>query len=235
MNSPEDAAAAIGAEPIVTAVSAAGPAIRRHLAAADAAMAALIGRVGRCTMKIERTREPYEALIRAIAHQQIHGRAAEAILGRMLALHAGEAFLPPAALLGLSDAALRGAGLSGAKLAAMRGVAQATLDGVVPSRARAARLSDAVLIERLTTLRGIGRWTVEMLLIFSLCRRDIMPVDDFGVREGWRRIKELERQLTPGAMAAATAHLAPFRSVAAWYLWRAAEERAGGFKAPASL
>lgn len=231
----DDAVAAIGAEALALPASAAEPAIRRHLAAADPEMAALIGRVGRCGLKVDRAREPYEALIRAIAHQQLHDRAAEAILGRMLALHAGEGFLPPATLLALPDAALRGAGLSGAKLAAMRGVAQATLDGIVPSRRLAARLDDATLVERLTSLRGIGRWTVEMLLMFSLGRRDIMPVDDLGVREGWRRLKELDRQLAPKAMAQATAHFAPFRSAAAWYLWRAAEEKPGGFRAPAAL
>jgi len=94
----------------------------------------------------------------------------------------------------------------------------------VPSRRAAARLSDAALIERLTTIRGVGRWTVEMLLIFTLGRPDVLPVDDFGVREGYRRLRGLAEQPRPRALAELGALWAPYRSTAAWYLWRAAEE-----------
>ena len=196
--------------------------VRRHLRAADPDLAVLIGRVGRCRLRVDRAREPYESLVRAIAHQQLHGRAAEAILGRMIAVH--DAFPTPVQLLAMDLPALRVCGFSGSKGAAMHGVAEAALSGLVPTRAKAARMSDAALIERLVALRGIGRWTVEMLLIFSLGRQDIMPIDDFGVREGYRLIRGLERQPKPRELAEATLSWSPYRSAAAWYLWRAADE-----------
>lgn len=202
---------------------------RRCLSAADADLAALIRRIGPCRLKADRAQEPFESLIRAIAHQQLHARAAEAILGRLvvLARNAGsipEAFPAPDALLALSDEAIRGCGFSGAKTRAMRAVRDATLAGIVPTRRQAMRLSDEALIERLVSLRGIGRWTVEMLLIFSLGRRDVMPVDDFGVREGYRLIKRLEVQPKPKVLAEIARAWSPHRSVAAWYLWHASDE-----------
>ncbi len=202
--------------------------LRRHLRSADPDLAILIKRIGRCGLRVDRARQPYESLVRAVAHQQLHGRAAEAILGRMIAVHG--AFPSPAQLLAMDLAALRACGFSGSKVAAMHGVAEAALSGLVPTRARAARMTDAALIERLVALRGIGRWTVEMLLIFSLGRQDIMPVDDFGVREGFRLIRGLDRQPKPRELAEATQAWSPYRSAAAWYLWRAADEG----KAPAA-
>ncbi len=199
-----------------------GNAARRHLLLADPALAALIRRVGRCGLRADAEREPFESLIRAIAHQQLHARAAEAMLGRLVA-HGGGGFPTPDALLALPDAVLRGCGFSGSKAAAMRAVCKARLAGVVPTRRQAVRLSDDELIARLVPLRGIGRWTVEMLLIFSLGRRDVMPADDFGVREGYRRINRLAVQPKPRALAEATTGWSPYRSFAAWYLWRAAD------------
>ncbi len=198
-------------------------AARLHLIAVDHELAALIARVGRCGLRMETAREPYESLIRAIAHQQLHARAAEAMLGRLVAL-AGGVFPGPDALLALDDASYRACGFSGGKTAAMRAVSQARLDGIVPTRRQASRLADAELVARLVPLRGIGVWTVEMLLIFSLGRPDIMPVDDYGVREGYRRIKGLDAAPRPRALAEATRHWRPYRSFAAWYLWRAADE-----------
>ena len=195
----------------------------RHLAAADPALAALIGRIGPCGLKPARDREPYDALVHAIAHQQLHGRAAEAILGR-LAAHAGGVYPGPEQLLGLDDAKLRGCGFSAGKAAALRDLAHKRLAGIVPSRAAAARLSDEALIERLSAVHGVGRWTVEMLLIFTLGRPDVLPVDDFGVREGYRRIHGLEVQPKPRALGELGVAWAPYRSTAAWYLWRAADE-----------
>ncbi|MGI4746751.1 MAG: DNA-3-methyladenine glycosylase family protein [Janthinobacterium lividum] len=197
--------------------------------AADPDLAALIRRIGPCRLKAERAQEPFESLIRAIAHQQLHARAAEAILGRLVALppsgvSAQDAFPAPEALLALTDETLRGCGFSGSKTRAMRAVCEATLAGIVPTRRQAMRLSDEALIERLVSLRGIGRWTVEMLLIFSLGRKDVMPVDDFGVREGYRLIKRLEVQPKPKLLGEIARAWSPHRSVAAWYLWRASDE-----------
>jgi DNA-3-methyladenine glycosylase II len=195
---------------------------RAHLTQADPVLGALIGEVGRCGLVHDRTREPYAALISAVAHQQLHARAATAILGRLAAL-AGAECPEPAALLSLAEVDLRGCGFSGAKIAALRDIAARTLDGTVPTRRAASRLSDAELIERLCALRGIGRWTVEMLLIFTLGRPDVFPVDDFGVREGYRVIHGLDAQPKPRDFAVIGEAYAPYRTTAAWYLWRAAD------------
>ncbi len=186
--------------------------------------AALIRRVGTPRLGIERRRSPYQALMRAIAHQQLHGRAAQAILARFEALYPSDGFPPPELVLTTPESDLRACGFSGGKIAAMRAICAAALDGTVPSRRASARLSDAELIERLTSIRGVGRWTVEMLLIFTLGRPDVLPVDDFGVRDGYRVLYQLDVQPKPKALAEIGLAWSPFRSIAAWYLWRASDE-----------
>jgi DNA-3-methyladenine glycosylase II len=195
----------------------------RHLSG-DARFAGLIRRVGPPRLVIQRQRSPYEALVRAIAHQQLHGRAAEAILARFSALFPGEAFPDPAAVLATADTALRGCGFSGGKILAIRDICAKALDGTVPTRRETHRLTDEALIERLTAIRGVGRWTVEMLLIFTLGRPDVLPVDDFGVREGYRVLHGLEVQPKPRLLAEIGLGWSPYRSMATWYLYRAAEE-----------
>jgi DNA-3-methyladenine glycosylase II len=196
----------------------------RHLSR-DPALAQLIKRVGpsRLAAEIDRSWSPYEALMRAIAHQQLHARAAEAILARFIALHSDARFPDPTTVLDHPETALRGCGFSAGKIAALRDICAHALNGTIPTRRGAARLADEVLIERLTAIRGVGRWTVEMLLIFGLGREDILPVDDFGVREGYRLLHGLDAQPKPRALAEIGAAWAPYRSYAAWYLWRAAE------------
>jgi DNA-3-methyladenine glycosylase II len=188
----------------------------------DALLRPVIRRIGPCTLRPVR-REPYEALVRAIAHQQVHGRAAEAILGRFLALFPGHAFPPAALVLATPPETMRACGFSQAKIAAIRDIAEKTVGGLVPSRRASGRIDDEALIERLCAIRGVGRWTVEMLLIFTLGRPDVLPVDDFGVREGWKVVAELEEQPKPKALAEIGEAWSPWRSVAAWYLWRAAD------------
>jgi len=183
----------------------------------------LIQRIGPCTL-VPLQREPYEALVRAIAHQQVHGRAAEAVLNRFRALHDGDEFPPADVVAALPPEALRGCGFSGSKVLAIHDIAAKTREGLVPTLEEAGSISDAALIERLVAIRGVGRWTVEMLLIFTLGRTDILPVDDFGVREGWRLLNGLEAQPRPRELAAIGEAWAPWRSIAAWYLWRAADE-----------
>jgi DNA-3-methyladenine glycosylase II len=195
----------------------------RHLSR-DARFAALIARVGRPRLDIQRQRSPYEALVRAIAHQQLHGRAAEAILGRFAALFPGGTFPEPATVMATADTALRGCGFSAGKILAIRDICAKALDGTVPSRRQSHRLSDEALIERLTSIRGVGRWTVEMLLIFTLGRPDVLPVDDFGVREGYRVLFGLDAQPKPKTLGEIGLAWAPHRSLATWYLYRAAEE-----------
>ena len=197
---------------------------RRHLGAAEPAFAPLIKRIGPCRLKPERTREPFEALLRAIAHQQLHARAAEAILGRFVALYPEGNFPQPEQILLTDVMALKGCGWSENKIAAIHDLCRRAIDGTVPTRRAATRLDDAALIERLTTVRGIGRWTVEMLLIFNLGRPDVLPVDDFGVQEGYRILHGLDSRPKPKALAALGACWSPYRSTAAWYLWRAADE-----------
>lgn len=201
-------------------------AARVHLATADPALGNLIREIGPCGLKPERTREPYAALVSAVAHQQLHARAAAAMLGRLAErtnAPLGAPIPEPAILLSLSDADLRACGFSAGKSAALRDIAARAIDGTIPTRRAAARMSDAALIERLCPLRGIGRWTVEMLLIFTLGRPDIFPVDDFGVREGYRLLHDLQDQPKPRAFAIIGEAYAPYRSTAAWYLWRAAD------------
>ena len=162
------------------------------------------------------------ALVRAIAHQQLNGRAAETILGRFVKLFAPARFPTPEAILAADPRALRRAGFSRAKVRAIRDIARHTVAGVVPTRRAAASMTDEELVERLTAIHGVGTWTVEMLLIFTLGRRDVLPVDDFGVREGYRVAFGLRRRPTPRELRAYGERWRPFRSIAAWYLWRAA-------------
>lgn len=194
------------------------------LSAADPDLAGLIARMPRPSAPATARREPFEALVRAIAHQQLHGRAAEAILGRMLALFPGAPFPDAAELRARPPEHLRACGFSATKVAAIQDICARALDGTVPTLADADTLSDAALIARLTTLRGVGRWTVEMLLISCLGRPDVLPVDDFGVREGWRLVKRLPAQPRPRELAQIGEAWSPYRSTAAWYLWRAADE-----------
>ncbi|MND67089.1 DNA-3-methyladenine glycosylase [compost metagenome] len=193
----------------------------QHLAALDPDWSRHIAAIGPCLHQATPGREPYEALVRAIAYQQLHARAAEAILGRLLALFPADDFPQPEQLLAVTPETLRACGFSASKLVTVQGIAQATLEGLVPTREQALTMADEALIERLVALRGVGRWTVEMLLIYSLGRSDILPVDDFGVREGYRRLKGLETAPTPAQMRSLGGAWRPFRTVAAWYLWRA--------------
>ena len=190
------------------------------LATLDEDWARHIAAIGPCRHAAKPAREPYEALIRAIAYQQLHAKAGDAILGRFLALYPAAAFPAPQQVLATDEAALRACGFSATKLATIRGIAQAALDGVVPTREQARAMPDEALIERLVTLRGVGRWTVEMLLIYTLERSDILPADDFGVRDGYRRLKRLDSTPTRKQMEKLGAAWSPYRTVAAWYLWR---------------
>lgn len=192
----------------------------KFLSELDEDWARHIATVGPCRHEAKPAREPYEALVRAIAYQQLHAKAGDAILGRLLALYPGVSFPTPEQLLASDPETQRACGFSATKLATIRGIAQATVEGVVPSLKEAQGLPDAALIERLVSLRGVGRWTVEMFLIYSLERSDILPVDDFGVREGYGRLKGLEKAPTPRQMREIGEAWSPFRTVAAWYLWR---------------
>ncbi|RFC32314.1 MAG: DNA-3-methyladenine glycosylase II [Candidatus Nitrotoga sp. SPKER] len=213
----------IAADTINTLVDSFGPAAV-HLAASDPDWASLIARIGRCRLQAKSECEPYEALIRAIAHQQLHARAAEAILNRFLAFYPDVSFPSPTSILATDGNIMRACGFSAAKIATIHGIAEKTLDGIVPARSVALAMTDEELISRLVSLRGIGRWTVEMFLIFTLERPDVLPVDDFGVREGWRVMKSLSNQPLPKELFKIGLAWSPYRSTATWYLWQAADE-----------
>ncbi len=196
---------------------------REHIIKADSVLGGFIRRFGPIKRAQPDFEEPYHALLSAVAHQQLHARAAQAIFGR-LKLACGETLPDPHVLLALPDATLRACGFSANKALAIRDVAAKAADGTIPTRARAMRLADDELIQRLVSIRGVGRWTVEMILIFTLRRPDVLPIDDFGVREGYKRLHGLDAQPKPKALAEIGEAFAPYRSTAALYLWKAADE-----------
>jgi DNA-3-methyladenine glycosylase II len=198
-------------------------AAERHLQENCALMRRAIPTLGPCGLLSAAKRAPYESLMRAIAHQQLNGKAAETILGRFVGLYAGCTFPTPEQVLATPRETLRAVGFSEAKVKALHDIAVKTLDGTVPTKAAIVKMPDEAIVERLVAVRGVGRWTVEMLLIFQLGRPDVLPVDDFGIRSGFRVLKKLDAMPTPKALAAYGERWAPHRTVAAWYLWRAAD------------
>jgi len=189
------------------------------LANVDGDWSRLIDTVGPCTHTPQPTREPYEALMRAVANQQLNGRAADAMIAKLLAVYGGQ-FPSPSQVISTDFDTLRACGFSGRKIATLQGIAQGALDDLVPSRKIAEGMTNEELIRQLVSLKGIGQWTVEMFLIYTLERMDILPVDDFAVREGYRRLKSLEAAPKPKALEEIGETWSPFRTIAAWYLWR---------------
>jgi DNA-3-methyladenine glycosylase II len=182
-------------------------------------MAALIKAAGPMNLR-DPLDDSFAALVRSIMYQQLAGAAAATIHGRFLTLFAGA--LSPAAVLALPEGAMRAAGVSGSKAAAIADLARKVEDGTVPLH-DVEGLSDDELVARLVQVRGIGRWTAEMFLIFQLRRLDVWPVDDYGVRKGWAMAHKLEDLLSPRAMQAEGDRFRPYRTVAAWYCWRAVD------------
>jgi DNA-3-methyladenine glycosylase II len=208
--------------------------ILNSLARADAVLGGLIRAVGPCRLETSADGHPFQILGRAIAHQQLNGTAANTILKRLEDSVGAGVFPTPEQVLAAPVESLRAAGFSFAKVAALRDLADKTLAGVVPDAATLGALSDEEIIARLTQVRGIGRWTVEMLLVFHLGRPDVLPVDDFGVRSGFQAAYGLSRLPRPQALAAWGERWKPYRTTAAWYLWRANElKRAGTLPVPA--
>jgi DNA-3-methyladenine glycosylase II len=205
----------------------------RALAGRDPVMARLIAAAGPCTARPRLELSPFEVLARAIAHQQLNGVVADRIFGRFKALYAPAPFPEPASLATTDDAALRSVGFSFAKIGALRDLAGKVITGVVPATPELHALDDETIIERITQVRGIGRWTVEMMLMFQLGRPDVLPVDDFGVCNGFRLAYGLKGMPRPRALAEFGTRWAPHRSLAAWYLWRAVDlARAGKLPRP---
>ncbi len=225
--------------------------ILAHLSERDAKLAKVIARVGHSNIRMMRGMSIYESLLRSIVYQQLAGKAAAAIFLRVQKLYLRDdpssaatasagaltgspniripkktAALPyptPEQIIASSDALLRSAGLSQAKMLAIKDLAAKTLDGTVPSLARARFLTDDELIERLITIRGVGRWTVEMTLMFRLGRLDVLPVSDFGVRKGFQIVYGLPDLPTPAQMMRRAEKWRPYRSIASWMMWRVLE------------
>jgi len=191
-------------------------------------MRRLICSVGPFTLLPRNRRAPFESLARAIAYQQLHDKAAESILKRFIALSPRRRFPKPDELLAMKSTAIRQAGFSRPKVAALRDLAAKTLDGTVPTNRVIRSLDDDAIVERLIAVRGIGRWTVEMLLIFQLGRPDILPVDDFGVRNGFRIVYGLRQMPRPSEVLRYGERWKPYRTAASWYLWRAADRAKQG-------
>lgn len=212
----------------------------RALAAADPRLRVLMERAGPFTLRLPAQQSPFEALLRAILYQQLHGKAAAAIHSKLLASFepvCGLGAHPSAQhVLDCPNEQLRGAGLSHNKALAIRDLAAKTVDGTVPSLARIRRMTDEDIIEHLTQVRGVGRWTVEMFLMFRLGRPDVLPVSDYGVRKGFALTFQglkpdakvtPDLLATPEAMERRARRWTPWRSVASWYMWRACDVAAG--------
>lgn len=192
------------------------------LTRADPVLAVAMERVGPFAMSPPRRGDPFAYLARAIVYQQLSGRSAAAIHGRLVGLFPRRR-MSARRLLETSDEALRGAGLSAAKRAALKDLAGKRLAGVVPSRSRLAEMSDEEILERLVQVRGIGPWTVQMLLMFGLGRADVLPETDLGIRKGFARVFGLDDLPAPGEIRERAQRWRPWRSAASWYLWRAAD------------
>jgi DNA-3-methyladenine glycosylase II len=189
----------------------------------DPVLSAIVALSGRCALGKPPSRSTvFEALASSIASQQLNGLVAQRILDRLVALAGGE-FPSPAQISAADPQALRGVGFSFAKIAALKDLAAWTLAGTLPPDEQLALLDDEAVIERCVAVRGIGRWTVEMLLMFHLQRKDVLPVDDFGVRNGFRLAYGLKGMPKPKALLAFGERWRPYRSAAAWYLWRAVD------------
>ncbi len=198
-----------------------------HLRDADPMLAALIDAAPPFDVRPDQDIDPFAYLLRSIVFQQLNGTAAGTIHGRVLDLFAG-CVPAPDELLATDESTLRGAGLSANKLASIRDLATHARDGTLPSHDELPRMTDLEIVDRLTAVRGIGPWTVHMLLLFRLGRPDVLATGDFGVREGLRLLRGDDAQLTPSALRDLARPWRPYRSVASWYLWRCVDlHRAG--------
>lgn len=197
----------------------------RHLSKADRVLARVIREVGPCTLRPRRNLQPFQSLVQAVTHQQLNGTAAQTILKRFIALFPDAKFPQPQHILAASEDQLRSAGLSRAKTTAIKDIAHKATTGHVPTRRVAARLSDEELVARLTEIRGVGPWTVEMFLIFTLGRRDVLPVGDYGVRCGFAKAYGWKALPTPKELLAEGERWRPYRSIGSWYMWRVLDQK----------
>ena len=194
-----------------------------HLAASSVRMQRMLERVGPFHMQVRATPSVFAALAEAVVYQQLHGKAAATIFDRVCKLYPRSSkTITAQGLMRIDDESLRGAGLSRNKLLALRDLAQKSIAREIPTIAQVAKLDNDTVIQQLTAVRGVGRWTVEMLLMFRLGRPDILPVDDFGIRKGYALTFGKKDMPAPRELARYGERWAPYRTVASWYLWQRA-------------
>lgn len=209
--------------------------VMRELSRADRRLGRIIRKVGVFPTDAPKPKHPYAVLLKAIVYQQLAGKAAATIFGRVTALGAN-GFPTPEEIVAFEDTKLRGAGLSRQKIAAVKDLAAKTLDGTVPPLKEIRRMSEEEILERLTRVRGIGEWSVHMFLMFQLARPDVLPIHDYGIRKGFQHLYGLDDVPKPQAVLEHGERWRPYRSIASWYLWRALEakrvKKAPAAKAP---
>jgi 3-methyladenine DNA glycosylase/8-oxoguanine DNA glycosylase len=195
---------------------------QEHLASSDAKLRAVIEAVGPLKLSLDRRASTFEMLVQSIVYQQLTGKAAATIHGRLIALFP-EGRAAPEQLLDLRDDHLRAAGLSRGKILAVRDLAAKAIDGTLPTVRSMRTMGDEDIVDRLVKVRGVGRWTAEMLLIFRLGRPDVLPAHDYGVRHGFMLAYRKRSMPTPAELVRAGEKWRPFRTAASWYLWRAVD------------
>jgi DNA-3-methyladenine glycosylase II len=199
--------------------------VMRDLCRVDPHLARVIRKVGSFPTKKQKPQPPFESLLRAIVFQQLAGKAAATIFGRVKALGSDGNCPSPEEILHSTKAKLRRAGLSRQKIAAVKDLAKKTIDGTVPSLAAIRRMDEEEILERLTQVRGIGEWSVHMFLMFQLGRPDVLPIRDYGIRKGFQHVYGLEDEPKPQAVLEFGERWRPYRSIASWYLWRAVDQK----------
>ena len=196
--------------------------VMRELCRADRLLARVIRKVGCFPVKRQKPQHPYQSLLQSIVYQQLAGKAAATIFGRVKALGAS-GFPTPEEILQFDDAKLRAAGLSRQKIAAVKDLAAKTLDGTVPPLNKLRRMSEAEIHERLVQVRGIGEWSVQMFLMFRLGRPDVLPIKDLGIQKGFQIVYGHRKMPRPEFILKHGERWRPYRSIASWYLWRAVD------------
>ena len=199
--------------------------VMRELCRVDPQLARVIRKVGSFPTKKQKPQPPFESLLRAIVYQQLAGKAAATIFGRVKALGLDGNCPSPEDIIRATKGKLRRAGLSRQKIAAVKDLARKTIDGTIPPLARIRRMSEEEILERLTQVRGIGEWSVQMFLIFRLGRPDVLPIHDYGIRKGFQHVYGLDDEPKPQAVLEYGERWRPYRSIASWYLWRAVDQR----------
>ncbi|MBZ5644227.1 MAG: DNA-3-methyladenine glycosylase [Acidobacteriia bacterium] len=198
--------------------------VMRELSRIDRKLARIIRRVGSFPTKKRKPQPPFASLLQSIVYQQLAGKAAATIFGRVVALGAS-GFPTPEEIVAMEAAQLRTAGLSRQKIAAVKDLAAKTLDGTVPTLAKLRRMSEQEIHDRLTQIRGIGEWSVQMFLMSRLGRADVLPIHDLGIRKGFQIVYGHEDVPKPQVILEHGERWRPYRSIASWYLWRAADQK----------